>query len=86
MNRDQLEKLMTARGNKTFSMQEKIMEKAKLEAIGVSEQEAENVQDIYIQQHMHLFTEYEISKEEPDAMIFDTADYNHKAIRYNKPK
>ena len=77
---------MTARSQKTFSPQEKVAEKARLEAIGISEQEAENVQDIYIQQNMQLFTEYAINQEEPDAMIFDTANYNHKAIRYNKPK
>jgi aryl-alcohol dehydrogenase-like predicted oxidoreductase len=86
MERGQLEKLMEARSNKTFSMQEKIMEKAKLEAIGISEQEAENTQDIFIQQHMHYFPEYTLANEEPDAIIFDTANYNHKAVRYTKPK
>jgi hypothetical protein len=33
MERGQLEKLMAAWSNKTFSLQEKIMEKARLEAL-----------------------------------------------------
>jgi hypothetical protein len=33
MSREQLEKLMTARNSKTFSLQEKIAEKAKMESI-----------------------------------------------------
>jgi hypothetical protein len=33
MSRDQLEKLMTAWNNKTFSVQEKVSAKAKLEAL-----------------------------------------------------
>jgi hypothetical protein len=33
MSRDQLEKLMTARNNKTFSIQEKVAEKEKLDAL-----------------------------------------------------
>jgi len=86
MSRDQLEKLMTAWSNKTFSLQEKVAEKAKLEAIGVTATEAEATQDLFVQQHMHYFTEFAVDEVEPDAIIFDTANYNHKAIWYSKPK
>jgi hypothetical protein len=52
----------------------------------MSQQEAENLQDPYIVQHTQNFTEYEIDGEEPDAIIFDTDSYGHKAIWYTKPK
>ncbi|MFA5747521.1 MAG: S1 RNA-binding domain-containing protein, partial [Candidatus Absconditabacterales bacterium] len=86
MERKQLERLMDARNSKTFSLQEKVAEKAKLEAMGISQQEAENLQDIYIAQHIHYFTEFTIDTAEPDAIIFDIENSNHKAIRYQKPK
>jgi len=86
MERGQLEKLMTARTNKTFSVQEKVMEKARLEALGVSEDEVENLHDMFVEQHTSYFTEFAIGGEEPDAIIFDTEYYAHKAIRYTKPK
>jgi len=86
MERNQLEKLMAARSNKTFSLQEKIMEKAKLEALGISEEEVENLHDLFVEQHTSYFTEFAIDGIEPDAIIFDTEYYAHKAIRYTKPK
>ncbi len=86
MERGQLEKLMAARSNKTFSLQEKIMEKAKLESLGVTEEEVENLHDIFVEQHASYFTEFAIDGEEPDAIIFDTEYYSHKAVRYSKPK
>ncbi len=86
MERNQLEKLMAARANKTFSVQEKVMEKAKREALGISEEEQENLQDPFVQSHMEYFTEFAIDGEEPDAIIFDTEYYHHKAIWYNTPK
>jgi hypothetical protein len=86
MERGQLEKLMAARANKTFSLQEKIMEKARLESLGITENEVENLHDLFIEQHTTYFTEFAIDGEEPDAIIFDTEYYAHKAIRYSKPK
>lgn len=77
---------MTARSNKTFSVQEKIMEKAKLESMGVSEAEVENLHDLFVEQNTSYFTEFAIDGVEPDAIIFDTEYYAHKAIRYTKPK
>lgn len=86
MGRDQLEKLMSARSNKTFSLQEKVMEKAKLESIGVSETEMENLHDLFVEQHTSYFTEFAVDGVEPDAIIFDNEYYAHKAIWYTKPK
>lgn len=86
MERNQLEGLMVAWNNKTFSLQEKVSEKAKLEAMGISEQEAENCQDMFVQQHMHYFTEFSIDGVEPDYIIFDINNSGHKAIWIAKPK
>ena len=86
MERGQLERLMMARSNKTFSVQEKIMEKAKMEAIGISEIEVENLHDLFVEQHIPYFTEFAIDGVEPDVIIFDTEYYAHKAIWYTKPK
>lgn len=86
MSRDQLEKLMNARSSRTFSVQEKVAEKAKLESLGIAPAEAENLQDLFIQQHMHYFTEFAIDTVEPDYILFDTNNYFHKAIRTTKPK
>ena len=62
------------------------MEKAKLESLGVSEEEMENLHDLFVEQHTSYFTEFAIDGEEPDAIIFDTEYYAHKAIWYAKPK
>ena len=86
MQRSQLEKLMDAWSKKTFSMQEKIAEKAKYEALGMSQEEAENLQHPFVLQNDAKFTEYEIEGEAPDAIIFDTDHLSHKAVRYTKPK
>jgi hypothetical protein len=40
MERTQLENLLNARNKKTFSLQEKVAEKSKLEGLGLSEEEA----------------------------------------------
>lgn len=86
MQRNQLEKLMDAWSKKTFSMQEKITEKARYEALGMNQEEAENLQNPFVIQHESKYTEYEIEGEAPDAIIFDTDHFSHKAVRYTKPK
>ncbi len=86
MQKNQLEKLMDAWSKKTFSLQEKIAEKANMEALGISQQEAENLQHPFIIQQETKYTEYEINGEEPDAIIFDTDHFIHKAVRYTKPQ
>lgn len=86
MSKEQLEKLMAARASKSFSIQEKVAEKAKMEALWISSTEAENMQDQFVQDRMHFFTEYAIDEVEPDAIMFDTSNQGHKAVRYTKPK
>ncbi|HRX64116.1 MAG TPA: type IV secretion system DNA-binding domain-containing protein [Candidatus Absconditabacterales bacterium] len=85
MERKELEGLMDAWSKKTFSKQEKIQEKAKLEGIGVSEDEYENSQDIFVQTNMNLFKDCSIENKEPDAIIFDTKNKRHKLCWYRKP-
>jgi len=48
--------------------------------------EAENMQDQFVQDRMHFFTEYAVEEVEPDAILFDTNNQGHKAIWYTKPK
>lgn len=85
MERWELESLMDAWSNKTFSRQEKIQDKAKLEWLWVSEKEYENSQDIFIQSKTNLFKDVKIDNIEPDAIIFDTKNGRHKLCWYRKP-
>lgn len=85
MERWELESLMEARSNKTFSVQEKIQEKAKLEWLWISEEEYDNAQDLMIQSKMHLFKDCKIDNMEPDAIIFDIKNNRHKICRYRRP-
>lgn len=85
MERWELESLMDAWSNKTFSKQEKIQEKAKLEWLWVNEKEYENSQDINVQTKVGLFKEAKIDDVEPDAIIFDTKNNRHKLCWYRKP-
>lgn len=85
MERWELESLMEAWNNKTFSVQEKIQEKAKLEWLGISEQEYEDSQDLLIQSKIHLFKDCKINWIEPDAIVFDTKNNRHKICWYRKP-
>lgn len=71
MEREQLEALMNAWNKKTFSVQEKIAEKARYEGLGLLEKEIKNLQDLSVQQHQGLFHEVLINEKEADAMIVD---------------
>lgn len=84
--KDQLERLMNAWNAKTFSIQEKIAEKAKLEWLWLSELELKNLENQFVVDHDYLFREFNIDGDEPDAIIFDTDNNSHKALRYTKPK
>ncbi|HKL44545.1 MAG TPA: DUF87 domain-containing protein [Candidatus Absconditabacterales bacterium] len=85
MERGELEGLMDAWNKKTFSKQEKIQEKARLEGIGISEQEYENTQDIFVRTKENLFKDSAINGIEPDAIIFDTKNNKHKICWYKRP-
>lgn len=84
--KDQLERLMNAWNAKTFSIQEKIAEKAKLEWLWLNDKEVKNLEDQFVLDHDYLFREFNIDWVEPDAIIFDTDNNSHKAIWYTKPK
>ncbi|HPC34230.1 MAG TPA: type IV secretion system DNA-binding domain-containing protein, partial [Candidatus Absconditabacterales bacterium] len=86
MERGELESLMDAWSNKTFSKQEKIQEKARLEGLGVSEKEYENSQDLFVQSKIGLFKENKMDNIEPDAIVFDIKNNRHKLCRYEKVK
>lgn len=86
MEREQLEALMNAWNKKTFSVQEKIAEKARLEGLWVTEKQAQNLQDIAVQQVIGMFDEVSIGDTKADAMIVDTEQWNHKMIWYQSPK
>ena len=86
MEREQLEALMNAWNKKTFSVQEKIAEKARLEGLWVTEKQAQNLQDIAVQQVIGMFDEVSIGNTKADAMIVDTEQGNHKMIWYQSPK
>ena len=86
MEREQLEALMNAWNKKTFSVQEKIAEKARLEGLWVTEKQAQNLQDIAVQQVIGMFDEVTIGDAKADAMIVDTEQGNHKMIWYQSPK
>ncbi len=85
MEKGQLESLMNAWNKKTFSAQEKIAERAKYEGLGLSSQEAENLQDLLVQEQEKLFDK-KINGLAPDALIVDTEQGNHKLIRYQQPE
>lgn len=81
-----LERLLTARNKKTFSAQEKVAQKARLEWMWVSEKEFEDSQTDFIQQHNYLFGEYSINSKQADAIIFDSKNHYHKVIFYSEPE
>lgn len=84
--KEELEKLMDAWSKKSFSAQEKIAEKARMEWLGVSEREFEDLQDMYVQQKNSFFQEFALDDDEPDFIIFDTKYHKEKAIWTKKPK
>ena len=86
MERNQLESLLNARNKKTFSAQEKIAEKSKLEGLGLSEEEAATLGDFNVQQNMHRFADFTFQGQQADAMVMDIDHQNFKYLRYTKPQ
>jgi hypothetical protein len=85
IERQELEKLMNAWNSKTFSAQEKVVEKAHYESLGLPESEVQNLQHPYVSNNIILFEQYRVNDQSPDALIFDTKNGKHKAIFYSKP-
>ncbi|MDR0370060.1 MAG: type IV secretion system DNA-binding domain-containing protein [Candidatus Peribacteria bacterium] len=86
MERGQLESLLNAWNKKTFSAQEKIAEKSKLEGLGLSEEEAAALGDFNVQQNVHRFGDFTIDGEQADAMVMNIEHQNFKYIWYTKPE
>ncbi|MDR2190047.1 MAG: type IV secretion system DNA-binding domain-containing protein [Candidatus Peribacteria bacterium] len=86
MERTQLESLLNARNKKTFSLQEKVAEKSKLEGLGLSAEDASVLGDFNVQQNVHRFADFLIDGQQADAMVMDIDHQNFKYVRYTKPE
>jgi hypothetical protein len=83
--RGELEVLMNAWNKKTFSAQEKVADKAKLESLWLTEDEAQVLQDPFVESNSWLFEQYIIGEEQADAIIIDTKEKKHKTVWFTKP-
>jgi len=86
IERKRLERLMDAWNKRTFSQQEEVMEKAKLEGLGVSEQEYNNFKNDEVQANLQYFDNWNIKGIQADAILFDIKNHYHKALFYTQPK
>ena len=86
MKRDKLESLLNARWKKTFSPQEKIAEKARLEAVWLDEEDSKVLQDFVVEQSIKEFDSFVIEWEQADAMVMDRDAKTFKYVRYSKPE
>ena len=86
MERTQLESLLNAWGKKTFSAQEKVAERAKLEAMWLDEEDSKVLQDFVVEQSIWEFDNFTVDWEQADAMVMDKDAKTFKYVRYNKPE
>ena len=86
MERTQLESLLNAWWKKKFSAQEKIAEKAKLEAMWLDEEDSKNLQDFVVEQSIWEFDNFIVDGEQADAMVMDKDAKTFKYVWYNKPE
>ena len=86
MERTQLESLLNAWGKKTFSAQEKVAEKAKLEAMWLDEEDSKTIQDFTVEQSIWEFDNFTVDWEQADAMVMDKDAKTFKYVRYLKPE
>ena len=86
MERTQLESLLKAWGKKTFSAQEKVAEKAKLEALWLDEEDSKNLQDFVVEQSIWEFDNFMVDWEQADAMVMDKDAKTFKYVWYKKPE
>lgn len=85
MEREQLESLLNAWGKKTFSLQEKIAEKSRLEGLGFSAEETKVLENFEIQQQMWRFNELSLGGKQADGMIMDLDHHTFKYVFFEKP-
>lgn len=83
--RTKLEELLDAWNKKTFSLQEKIAEKAELESLWIEPNEIENIKNNIVEWELGMFQETKINGEEPDAIIFNIKNKKHKLVWYKEP-
>ena len=86
MERTQLESLLNAWGKKTFSAQEKVAEKARLEALWLDEEDSKNLQDFVVEQSIWEFDNFVVDWEQADAMVMDKDAKTFKYVWYKKPE
>ena len=86
MERTQLESLLNARWKKTFSAQEKVAEKAKLEALGLDEEDSKVLQDFVVEQSIWEFDNFLVDWKQADAMVMDKDAKTFKYVWYTKPE
>ena len=86
MERTQLESLLNAWGKKTFSAQEKVAEKARLEALWLDEEDSKVLQDFTVEQSIGEFENFVIEWEQADAMVMDKDAKTFKYVWYTKPQ
>ena len=77
---------MNAWNKKSFSAKEKIAEKARLEGLGLTPKQVQDLNDLTVEQNIGLMSEVFIDEQPADAMIVDVEQGNHKLVRYEKPK
>lgn len=85
MERTQLESLLNAWWKKKFSAQEKVAEKARLEAMWLDEDDSEVLQDFVVEQSVWEFDNFSIDWEQADAMVMDKDAKTYKYVWYSKP-
>ena len=86
MERTQLESLLNAWGKKTFSAQEKVAEKAKLQALWLDEEDSKNLQDFVVEQSIWEFDNFVVDWDQADAMVMDKDAKTFKYVWYKKPE
>jgi len=86
MERTQLESLLNAWWKKTFSAQEKVAERAKLESMWLDEEDSKVLQDFVVEQSIWEFDNFIVNWEQADAMVMDKDAKTFKYVWYNKPE
>ncbi len=85
MEKNRLEKLMDTWNKKTFTIHDKVKEKAKLQWLGISDSEIANMNDFFVQSNIWIFDKTKFDGVEPDGVVFDTVHNKHKIVWYKKP-
>lgn len=85
MEKNRLEKLMDAWNKKTFTVHDKVAEKARLQWLWITETEIANMNDFFVQSNIGIFDQTMFDGEQADGIVFDTVHNKHKIVWYKKP-